>query len=208
MKKLAIIAAVVPVLALALAYREATAFTFKDPKGVNVIRFTLDGRLEQLSGWTSGVSGDMTFDPADPTSLKGKVVVDAATMEMSHTNMTGHMKSELWLDVAKHPTITFESKKVANVKKLDGPDPAWTMDVTGDFTLKGVTKSITVPVRVTHLPGQLARRNRGPGDVTVVRSSFSINRREYGVEGNQHVDIVADEVQVSFSIGAFAPTTY
>lgn len=199
------VAIVVPMLGLAVAYRSATSYTFKDPKGVNVIRIMLDGRLEQFSGWTGGVSGDLTFDPENPMALAGKVVVDAASIQMSNPNMTGHIMEEMWLDVAKYPTITFEAKKVANIKKLDGPDPSWSMDVTGDFTLHGTTKSITVPVTVTHLPGQLIKRNRGAGDVMVVRSSFTFDRTQYGVNGNQPVDVVANNVKVEFSIAAFAP---
>jgi polyisoprenoid-binding protein YceI len=210
MKKpfLAALAVVVPALALAIAYKSATSFSLKDPKGVNTISFTLDGRFEHITGYTTAIDGNVTFDPAAPEKTSGKVVVQAGSLQATHTNMNEHMKQAMWLDTTQFPTIEFEITKVANVKVLEGTDPSWTMDVTGDFTLKGVKKSLTVPVKVTHMPGQLAKRNRGAvGDLMAIRSTFTFNRRDFGVNGNQVADIVADEVTVSFSIAAFAPKT-
>lgn len=195
-------------VALAYAYNSATSFSLKDPKGVNTISFTLDGRFEHITGYTTAIDGNVVFDPAAPEKTSGKVVVQAGSLQATHTNMNEHMKQAMWLDTTTFPTIEFEITKVTNVKKLEGTDPAWSMDVTGDFTLKGVKKSLTVPVKVTHMPGQLAKRNRGAaGDLMAIRSTFTFNRRDFGVNGNQTADIVADEVEVSFSIAAFSPKT-
>jgi polyisoprenoid-binding protein YceI len=199
---------VVPVAALAVSLGSPMAYSLKDPKGVNAIRFVLDARFEHISGWTTAIDGTINFDPEAPEETTGKVVVQAAQLQMHHSNMNEHIQQAMWLDTAKHPTIEFVVTKVANVKKLAGPDAEWAMDATGDFTMKGVTKQITIPVRIAHLPGQLAKRNRGAqGDLMAVRSSFVIKRSDYGVDGNQPVDIVADEVQLSFSLAAFSPKT-
>ena len=203
---LAALAFVVPSIGISVATASARSFSLKDPKNVNAIRFVLDARFEHISGWTTAIDGNITFDPEAPEKTTGRVVVQAGSLNAHHTSISDHMKQEMWLDATKHPTIEFNVTKVANVKKIDGADPEWSMDVTGDFTLKGVTKAITIPVRIAHMPGQLTKRNRGPaGDLMAVRSTFKFNRRDFGVNGNQTADIVADEVEVSFSIAAFSP---
>jgi polyisoprenoid-binding protein YceI len=206
MNRLTIAAAATTVFAFAYGYTTAASYSLKDPKGVNTITFTLDGRFEHIQGYTTAIEGDIAFDPAAPEKTTGKVVVQAGSLQTTMPGMANHIKEPMWLDAVQFPTIEFDVKSVANVKKLDGPDAAWSMDVTGDFTLRGVTKQITVPVRITHLPGQLSKRNRGAvGDLMAVRSSFSFNRRDFGVVGNQTADIVSDEVRVSFSLAAFSP---
>ena len=189
---------------LGLVHSKATSFTLKDPKSVNSIRFTLDGRIEQFSGMTSGISGDFTFDPEDIEATRGKVVVQAASLATNVANMTEYMRGPLWLDTEKYPTIEFVVKKIEGVRPVEAKDKTWTMSVTGDFTLHGVTKSVTIPVQLTHLPGELMKRNRGAGDLIVLRSKFKIKRSDYGVKGNQPFDVVSDVVAIEFSIGAFA----
>jgi polyisoprenoid-binding protein YceI len=206
MNRVSIAAIATVTFAIAYGYTTAANFSLKDPKGVNTITFMLDGRFEHIQGYTTAVDGNITFDPAAPEKTTGKVVVQAGSLQATVPNLGEHMKQPLWLDVANHPTIEFNVTKVSSVKKLEGADPAWSMDVTGDFTLRGVTKPMTIPVKVTHMPGQLAKRNRGAvGDLMAVRSTFTFNRRDFGVDGNQTADIVADVVTVSFSLAAFSP---
>src|SRR5580704_18675875 len=91
-------------------------FDFKDPKGVNNVIFKTDAPLESINGTATGVSGTVAFDPADPGSLKGKIVVDAASLRVPNSMMQGHLQSDKWLDVAKYPDITFETASVDKVK--------------------------------------------------------------------------------------------
>lgn len=197
----------IPLLVLGTVGNNATTFSLKDPKGVNSIRFTLDARFEHIQGFTTAIDGNLVFDPTAPEKLTGKATVQAGSLNAHHASISDHMKQAMWLDTANFPTITFEVKKVENVKSVDGADKSWTMDVTGDFTLKGVAKSVTIPVRIAHYPGQLAKRNRVAGDLMAIRGKFSFNRRDYGVVGNQTADIVADMVDVDFTIAAFAPAS-
>src|SRR3954469_15087633 len=85
-------------------------FDFKDPKGVNNAGFKLDAPLESINGTASGVSGTVTFDPANPGATKGKIVVAADTLTLPNTMQQGHMRGPQWMDAAKFPEITFEAK--------------------------------------------------------------------------------------------------
>ena len=200
------LAVAVPVLAMTYVASTSTSYTFKDPKGVNSISFTLDGRLEQIRGIANGITGDVTFDPENPAATRGKIVVPVKSIKTSHANMTEHLHGSMWLDMAKYPNVEFVIKKVSNVKKTGSKDATWTMSVTGDFSMHGVTKSITIPVTATHLPGELSKRNRGQrGDLMVLRSKFQIKRSDFGIGRGERFAIVSDEIDVSFSIGSFAP---
>lgn len=192
---------------LGLVHNKATSFTLKDPKSVNQILFTLDGRLEQFGGSTRGITGDFTFDPDNIEATRGTVVVDATSLVGTHPGMTDHILGGLWLDTKKYPTIEFKVTKVERVRKLDTEDASWSMSVTGDFSMHGVTKSMTIPVRLTHFPGQLGKRNRGAkGDLIVLRSEFEIKRSDFGIDGRLPIDTVSNVVEVKFSMGAFART--
>ena len=180
------------------------AFDFKDPKGVNNIVFKLDAPLESISGTTNGISGTITADPANPEDIKGKIIVDANTLTVPNPMMQEHMLGAEWLDTAKHPEITFEIKEVLNSKK-DGN--SGTADVKGIFTLKGVSKEVIVPVKVTYLPGRLADRTGGKmeGDLLVVRTNFQVNRGDYGIKEGENLDKVSDAIDISLAVAGAAP---
>ena len=182
---------------------ETITFDFKDPKGVNNVIFTLDAPLEQISGSANGISGSVVGHPGSPADVKGKIVVRTDSLTVGNPTMKEHMLGEAWLDAAKHPEITFELKEVKNIQK-DGNKG--TADVTGVFTLKGVSKEITVPVSATYLPGRLKDRGGDvDGDLLVLRSKFTIKRGDFGIKAGENLDKVADEIQVTLNVAGIAP---
>jgi polyisoprenoid-binding protein YceI len=198
-----IMAGVLPALALT-ANAEKLTFDFEDPKGVNNIVFQLDAPLESISGTATGITGSVTADPAEPEKIQGKIVVDAKTLTVPNPAMLEHMHGEEWLDVVKHPEISFEVKEVLNAQH-DGKEG--TADVKGTFTLKGVSKDLIVPVKVTYLPGRLADRTNGKqeGDLLVVRTNFQINRNDFGIKEGEHLDKVSETIDISLSVAGAAP---
>lgn len=200
MKKLISLLPALGLLASAVAAPQA--FDFKDPKGVNHVTFTLDAPLETISGTASGVSGIVSVDPATLADFKGKIVVDAGSLVLPNPMMQGHMLGEQWIDAKKFPEITFEVKSVSKIEKKD--DSA-TGEVTGIFTLHGVSKEITAPARVTYLPGKLKDRMPGmEGDLLVIRSEFTIKRGDFGIQPGKNEDKVASEVKVSLALAGAA----
>ncbi len=186
------------------ALAEPKTFDFKDPKGVNNAVFKLDAPLESINGTANGISGTVRFDPAHPAGLTGKIVVEAASLHVPNPLMKEHMQGKDWLDVATHKEISFEVTRVNQVKTSGNETTA---EVTGKFTLKGVPREITVPVRLTYLPGKLADRTNGrmQGDLLVVRSTFTIKRSDFNVNPGAPTDKVADEVELTLSLAGAAP---
>ncbi len=192
-------------LALAASLGAAPiSFDFKDPKGVNAVQFHLDSMIESIVGTANGVTGKVSFDPAAPAATTGSIVVDTSTLKVTNSTMTGHLQSDAWLDAAGHPAITFELTKLDNVK-TDGTTT--TANATGKFTLKGVTKDISVPVTLSFLADALQKRTKpdNKGDLLVVRGEFTILRGDYGIQPGKNEDKVSNEIKLTFALVGSAP---
>ncbi|MCG3128668.1 MAG: Protein YceI [Phycisphaerae bacterium] len=173
---------------------QATEFDFKDPKGVNSAQFLLDSEVEPIMGVAAGISGKLSYDPADPKKTSGKIVVDARTLHTPNERMNEVLHSAEWMDVEQFSTIEFEFKQIREVR--DAKNGARELLVAGDFTCRGVTKQLAVPVRVSYLPGKLKSRMRGDGDLLLLRAEFSIKRKDFGIKNDMDGVVVAEDVQV------------
>ncbi len=178
-------------------------FDFKDPKGVNNAVFKLDALLEATQGSASGISGTVTFDPENPAATKGKLVVAAATLHVPNPLMKEHLHSGMWMDVAKYPEIVFEAKELKNVKTSADTTTA---DAVGTMTIKGVSKELTVPVKLTYLKDKLGQRvPKMQGDLLVLRSTFTIKRSDFGINPSAPEDKVSNEIEITLSVAGAAP---
>lgn len=194
----------VVVAGAAPALADSLKFNFKDPKGVNTITFTMDAPLEAITGSASGISGEVVFDPAKPAATTGKVVVEASSMHVPNPSMKQHMHGKDWMDVENHGSLVFEADSLGKVQTTGDVTDA---EITGKLTIKGVTRSITAPVKITYLKDKLAERTNGmmKGDLLVLRSTFTIKRTDFGINPKAPTDKVADEVVLKLSVAGFAP---
>src|SRR5713101_6774436 len=93
--------------------------------------------VSNVRGEFSGVTGTVNFDPQNPANSKIDVRIPAATVQTRDEQRDAHLKSADFLDVEKFPEITFVSKKIAKNGDED-------YKVTGDLTIHGVTKEVTL----------------------------------------------------------------
>lgn len=199
------LAATVFGLAAVSAHAEPRSFDFKDPKGVNNVQFSLDAPLEAITGTGNGISGDVVFDPANPGATRGRIVLESSSLTVGNPLMREHLHGDTWLAVTDHPQIVFEAVSTHNVRTEAGRVEA---DVTGRLTVKGVTRTVVVPVTFTLLPDKLGARLGDPtmkGDLLVMRANFSINRNDYGIQPGQNTDKVAEHIELALSIAGAAP---
>ena len=151
----------------------------------------------------ASISGTVTFDPADPAATKGKIVVATASLHVGNSMQQQHMLSDKWLDAAKYPEIVFEAKELKNLK-TDGD--ATTADVSGAFTLKGISKEMTVPVKLTYLKDKLGQRvPKLKGDLLVIRANFTIKRSDFGIMPGQMEEKVYEAIELTLSIAGASP---
>ena len=195
-------AAVLSVAAHPPLLADELEFNFQDPKGVNSVQFLVDSPLEPILGVAAGVSGKIKFDPRKPEKTVGSILVEAKSVHVPNGRMKTKLHTEQWLDSEGHPTIEFRVKKVKKVKKVKGKKGVIEVSAVGDFTCKGITKELTVPVQISYLKGRLP--DRGPrnmkGDLLVVRSTFVIKRTDFSISPEMNKEVVADEIEVRLAV--------
>ena len=100
-------------------------------------------------------------------------------------------------------SANYVSESVANVKTTDN---VTTADITGTLTIKGVAKKITTPVKLTYLKDKLkARFPNLQGDLLVIRTSFTVKRKDFGLNPGQMEEKVSDDIELNLSIAGQSP---
>lgn len=94
-----------------------------------------------LTGRFDTFAGDFSYDPAKPEASTINVTIDTNSVNSNHAERDKHLRSKDFLNVEKFPQAKFVSKKV-----VVGADKT-SFDLVGDFTLNGVTKSITITTK-------------------------------------------------------------
>ena len=108
------------------------------------------------------------------------------------------MRGKQWMDVEKFPEISFEAKQLQNVKSQGDVTSA---EAVGTFTCKGVSKDMTVPVKLTYLKDKLSQRVPNmKGDLLVIRSNFNIKRSDFNINPGKFEDKVSDEIALNLSV--------
>lgn len=120
------------------------------PEAKNVAEFHAEDSYDSFDGRTSKVTGSISADPSKPGASTVEVTVDMNSLDTGNSLRNREMK-ELYLETKQHPTCSFKSTSVAAPETIAPNSPA-DIKVTGDFTLHGVTKRMTIPVRVVLIP--------------------------------------------------------
>jgi len=173
-------------------------FNFEDKYGRNQASFFSTTPLEDITGLSNDVKGNVTFNVADIKSLKGSVSISASSLKTGIELRDEHLKSENWLDAANNPVITFVIKKVGEVKVV--ADNKLEAKVTGDFTAHGVTKEVVADVTMTYLDASEQTKQRAPGDLLGIQTKFNIVLSDFGVENMIVGQKVADKIEINANI--------
>ena len=177
-------------------------FDFKDPKNINNVNFQMDAPLESINGSGDAITGTVQFDPANPSSTKGTILLDAASLHVGNPVLKEHIHGSDWMNVKKHPTISFKLTKLENIRKK-GIDVF--ADAKGKMTIRNVTIEMNAPVRITYLKGLLEKRNRVAGDLLVIRSKFVVKRDDFGIRAGEKLEKVANKIEISLNVAGAAP---
>jgi polyisoprenoid-binding protein YceI len=174
-------------------------FSFADESGRNQATFHSSTPFEEINGLTTDIKGKVTFDVKNfVETLKGEFTIPVASLKTGIRKMESDLRSSAWLDADKYPNITFVIKKFSNAEKL-APNKL-KGNVTGDFTVHGVTKEITAEATVTYLDESEMTRTRMPGDLLGVEASFNIQLSDYNVEHLLLGKRVSDDIEIKVNI--------
>ena len=174
-------------------------FSFKDDKGRNQATFTSKTPFDEVDGLTSQISGIVSFNVSDvKNTLQGEISFPTQSLQTGITMRDRDMKAPKWLDAERYPTISFKILKVINIQKL-APNKL-KVDLTGDFSLHGVTKEIPVEATMTYLDESAATEAREPGDLLGVTANFNITLSQYNVQNMILGTRVSDNIKIGVTI--------
>lgn len=182
-------------LTVALAFASAPAFATTytlDPSHTQVQFVWNHFGFSNQTGLFGKVEGTLEFDAADPTksSVTATIAIDSVNSNVK--KLDGELVGADYFDAAKYPTATFKS---THVEKGALPDH---LKVTGDLSLHGATKSVTLDVAVVKVGESPARKAPAAGfsaTTTVKRSDFGITKYVPAVADDVKINIVSEAIE-------------
>ena len=153
--------------------------------------------VSNVKGRFTSFSGDAHLDEANPADSRVDVTIDLASLTTGAEGRDNHLRSADFFDVEHHPVATFHSTHVEPL----GEDR---LRVTGDLTIRGVTKPVTLDVTVEGKVKDMQGKDRYGFTAT---TSFS--RKEFGLEWNVALEsggwLVSDKITIAIDAQVIAP---
>jgi polyisoprenoid-binding protein YceI len=174
-----------------VAQTPAAPDTFSIDKNHSSTQFKVRHMMSNVIGQFRDFDGSVTFDRANPEKSTVEFTIKTASIDTANANRDNHLRSPDFFDAEKFPAITFKSTAIKAKSKTE-------FDVTGDFTMHGVTKSVTLPV--TFLGFAKTQRGEKAG----FEIETTLNRKDYGVVWNRNLDeggvLLGDDVKVTINL--------
>lgn len=160
--------------------------------GHSEVSFQVRHLVTQVRGRFNQYEGTIKLDPANLEASSVDLRIKADSIDTDLPDRDKHLRAEDFFHAEKYPEITFKSTKI----KKTGKD---TYDVTGNFTMRGVTKQITLPV--TYL-GSV--KDPWGNQKAGFETTATLNRKDYGINWNAALDnggvVLSDEVKIAINL--------
>lgn len=168
--------------------------TYSIDKAHSEVTFQVRHLLTRVRGRFSEFSGTIEYDEENPEQSSVKVEVKAASIDTNEPDRDAHLRSVDFFDVENTPVLTFRS---GNIQRHSGNRFA----VTGDLTIHGVTRSVTLEATL------LGTATDPWGNQRIAfEAETTINRKDYGLTWNAALEtgglLVGDDVKISVSVQA------
>ena len=151
--------------------------------------------MSKVSGKFNDFSGVINVDQAKPTASTVEFTMKTASVDTGEADRDKDLRSANFFDADKYPEITFKSKSIQPTKTKN------LYDVTGTLTMRGVSKTVTLPVEFLGFA-----RDPWGNDKAGFETHTRLNRKDYGINWNKALDnggvLVGDDVDVSINIEA------
>jgi polyisoprenoid-binding protein YceI len=149
--------------------------------------------VTKVRGQFGEFSGSAHVDTTQPGNSKVELTIKTASVSTGNPDRDGHLKSADFFDAETNPEITFVSTDVTR----DGSE--WT--ITGDLTIKGVTKSVSIPFEET------GSAQDPFGNVRVgFEGGVTVNRKDWGLTWNAALEtggvLVSEKIKLEFDVSA------
>ena len=149
--------------------------------------------VTKVRGQFGAFTGTARIDEADPSASKVELSIDVTSVETGSADRDGHLKSADFFDAETYPAITFSSTEVSR----SGSD--WT--ITGDLTIKDVTKPVTIEFE------QTGSATDPFGNTRVgFEGATTVNRKDWGLTWNAALEtggvLVSEKIKLEFDVSA------
>ena len=155
---------------------------------------TRHAMITKVRGSFNDFTGTVTVPEAGISGAEAKVTINATSIDTRNADRDGHLKSNDFFDMETYPEITFNSTKIA-------PNGDGGVDVTGDLTIKGTTKSVTVPFTYEGTATDPFGNQRAGFEGSTV-----IQRSDFGLSWNAALEtggvLVSEKVTLEIEISA------
>ncbi|MGP4014773.1 YceI family protein [Saccharopolyspora sp. 5N708] len=175
-------------------YTQLTGEYALDPAHTRIGFVARHAMVTKVRGAFNEFSGTAHLDGENPNRSSVQVTIQAASIDTRNADRDGHLRSSDFLQLDAHPEITFRSTEIV-----------WTgenaFDVTGDLTIKGTTRPVTVPLTFE------GRATDPFGNTRVgFEGSTTINRKDFGITWNTALEtggvLVSDKIVLEFEVSA------
>lgn len=150
--------------------------------------------VTKVRGSFNEFEGSGYFDVENPSSSKATLTIEAASIDTRNADRDGHLKSNDFFDMENHPKISFVSTAV---ERLDVDN----YRLTGDLTIKGVTKPVAVDFEYTGAAVDPYGNQR-----IGFEGKTTVNRKDWGVSWNAALEaggvLVSEKVTLEFEVSA------
>lgn len=150
--------------------------------------------ITNVRGSFGTVEGVIHYDPATPNAASVEAKIETASINTGVTDRDNHLRSADFFNAAVNPLITFTSTSVNLTSENEGT-------ITGDLTMAGVTKPITLKVEYLGV-------NKNPWGKNVVgfAAEGTVNREDFGLTWNQALEtggvLVGKEIKLALDVQA------
>jgi len=183
----------------AAAFLLATSSLFADTFVVDKVHseatFQVRHMMSKVSGKFDDFSGKINIDRAKPSASSVEFNIKAASVNTGVSDRDNHLRTAEFFDAARCPELTFKSTSIVATKKKD------VYDVTGDLTMRCVTKHITIPVEFNGFGKDPWGNERAGFSLTT-----TVNRKDYGINWNKALDnggfLLSDDVTINVNLEA------
>lgn len=166
--------------------------TFKFDQAHSTIAFKVRHMLGSAKGKFTKFSGTIEIDREHPEKSSVVATIQAASIDTANAKRDEHLRTADFFNVQRYPEITFKSRRV----KQTGPASG---EISGDFTMHGVTRSITLNVQLLGDPESAAKNPTTRWRVTTA----PLKRGDFGIgKGATGASMIGDDVTVSIEIEA------
>ena len=183
------------VAAALLAVSALAADNFVVDKNHSEATFQVRHLVSRVSGKFDDFTGAISVDQANPAASTVEFTIKTPSINTGVADRDKHLRSADFFEVDKYPEISFKSTSVKPTSRKN------VYDVTGNFTMHGVTKTITLPVEFLGFIKD-PRGNQRAG----FTAKTTLNRKEYGIMWNRALDnggtLLSDDVDVTVNIEA------